>query len=306
MTNVFAAAHRSVSPAPNDPPSFRMRDFRRLRQLAETARSFCILAALVLTAGISTLASAPPIQVAAGIDHTPFSELLQKHVDDGGLVDYGAWKRSDDDMKVLHTYLGKIAAKGDAAKGDDRKATLINAYNALTILTILKGYPIDSIHQLDQPFKKARHTVGGQMVSLDQIENENLRPLGDYRIHAALVCGARSCPPLRNPVFLADTLDEQLEDNMHQWLARSDLNKFNAKKRRAHISPIFKWFAEDFEMGGGLETVLTKYAPRGHRAFLRGKYKTKYLEYNWGLNDKGGRGAKYSKWQRLKDGARNL
>lgn len=57
------------------------------------------------------------------------------------------------------------------------------------------------------------------------IEHKTLRPLAGYRVHATLVCAARSCPPLSRDAFREDILDKQLEEAMRRWLARADLNK---------------------------------------------------------------------------------
>ena len=41
------------------------------------------------------------------------------------------------------------------------------------------------------------------MVSLNDIENNVLRPEFGYRTHAVLVCAARSCPPLQQNAYSA-------------------------------------------------------------------------------------------------------
>ena len=132
------------------------------------------------------------------------------------------------------------------------------------------------------------------MVSLDEIEHKTLRVMADCRIHAALVCAARSCPPLRREAFRPETLDKQLDNAMTTWLARPDLNSFNVQKRTAHVSSIFKWFKEDFESAGGVKDVLKKYAPQSAQPlFTGGSFYLNYLDYHWGLNDQSGVGKDY-------------
>jgi hypothetical protein len=101
---------------------------------------------------------------------------------------------------------------------EEKKALLVNAYNGFTIQWVLDTYPIESIWSTSAPFTEARHRLGGKMVSLNQIESQ-LRAMGDPRIHAALVCAARSCPPLRREAYVAERLGQQLDDNVRQWLA---------------------------------------------------------------------------------------
>ena len=62
-------------------------------------------------------------------------------------------------------------------------------------------------------------TIDGREVTLDGIEHRTLRPLGDPRIHGAIVCASLSCPPLRQEPYREERLDAQLDDNVRRWLA---------------------------------------------------------------------------------------
>ena len=62
-------------------------------------------------------------------------------------------------------------------------------------------------------------TIGGRDVSLDDIEHGIVRPLGDPRAHAAVICASLSCPPLRREPWDAARLSAQLDDS----LAAADL-----------------------------------------------------------------------------------
>jgi hypothetical protein len=224
-------------------------------------------------------------EIPAGLDHGRYAALLQKYVGDSGLVDYAAWKRSPADQRALRDYVSQFAAPEPVAAGPARAAALINAYNALTILWILDHYPVASIRDTDEPWKAKRWPVGGREVSLDEIEHETLRPLLGYRVHAVLVCAAKSCPPLWNRAFQAEDLDAQLDARMKAWLARPDLNRFLPDKNRVVLSQIFNWFRDDFDQAGGLRVVLAKYAPGEFAEFLKRRYEVSYLSYDWSLNE---------------------
>ncbi|HKK17753.1 MAG TPA: hypothetical protein VJ952_03645 [Opitutales bacterium] len=85
---------------------------------------------------------------------------MQCYVDDRGLVDYRSWKESQADLDKLRSYLDQFApADSEAATGDERIASLINAYNAFTIDFILKNYPTKSIRLLDDEFKGKRYRI---------------------------------------------------------------------------------------------------------------------------------------------------
>jgi hypothetical protein len=247
------------------------------------------------------------VDVPRGLDHGAYDRLLKKYVNERGLVDYKSWKTSADDLKALREYTGKFAGGGPFDEGNEKAATLINAYNALTIQWILDNYPTPSIRALPDSFGEKRHLVGGRKVSLNEIEHDTLRPLLGYRVHATLVCAARSCPPLRVGAYESGKLDDQLDDAMQRWLAREDLNRFLPAENHVEISSIFKWFAEDFQKAGGVKKVLAKYGPERYRSFLQaGEYRIEYLPYRWGLNDQSDLGKDYGTAAKVRDSIRNL
>ena len=62
-------------------------------------------------------------------------------------------------------------------------------------------------HPLDvAPFGARRHAIGGRLVSLDDLEHGSLRPEYGFRIHAAISCASRSCPPLAATAWEASSL----------------------------------------------------------------------------------------------------
>jgi hypothetical protein len=238
----------------------------------------------------------------AGIRHEGWTELLRKYVNERGLVAYERWKANAGDRRALDEYLAQFSASGAPAKGNELGAAAINAYNAFAIRWILENYPTESIWAAPNSFDRKAHQVGGQKVSLNDIENGTVRPLLGYRAHSPLVCCARSCPPLQRTAYTAEGLDGQIDSAYRIWLAREDLNRFSPDKNTAEISSIFKWFKEDFDRAGGVPKILGQYAPAPQRAFLaKGGYKTAYLPYHWGLNDQGARGQNYSKGTMLRD-----
>lgn len=243
------------------------------------------------------------VRVRTGINHNEYDQLLKKYVNEQGLVNYGAWKQSAADQSALDEYLHQFAAKaGNAAQGNEKSASLANAYNAFVLRWILSNYPTESIWQLKDSFSAKRNDINGRKVSLDDIEHGTLRPLIGYRAHSVLVCAARSCPPLQRFAYTADKFDQQNDAAYRDWLAREDLNKFLPNEKKVEISSIFKWFKNDFDKVGGLSKILGRYAPQSVREFAaNGSYGIKYISYNWGLNDQGPHGRNYSRAQFLLD-----
>lgn len=206
-------------------------------------------------------------------DHTAWDALLKKYVTAESRVHYTQWKA--DGTQALDAYL---------AQQHKGKAALINAYNAHMIRWILTNYPTASVFRTDDPFRAQRNQVNGRAMSLDDIETE-LRNMGDPRIHAALVCAARSCPPLRREAYTDEKIDAQLDDNTRQWLANASLNTF---RETSSISPIFEWYAADF---GDLNAFLARYS--AHKPGAKIEYKT----YDWSLNDSDPNAPHYPQWR---------
>lgn len=242
------------------------------------------------------------VKVPAAVDNSSYERLLKKYVNEKGLVSYGKWKENAGDMKALDDYVAQFGKKGPAATGNERYASLINAYNSMVLQWILQNYPTESIWALKDSFKAKRHDLGGEKVALEDIENGALRPEFGYRTHAVLVCAARSCPPLPESPYNAGQLDEQVTRAYHNWLSRPDLNEFFADKNEAAISSIFKWFKGDFDKAGGVQKILAKYAPTAGRELMqKADTKISYKNYNWGLNDQGSHGRNYSKTKLIFD-----
>ncbi len=251
------------------------------------ARAAAVLAATLFAAcRLVPRAEAAPVPIPAGVDHTEWDRLLKAYVDDRGLVAYARWKANTSDRDALKRYLAGFAATGTPAQGNELAASGINAYNAFTIAWVLDNYPTGSIRVLKDSFAAQRHVIGGKKVSLDDIEHRTLRTLVGYRVHAALVCAARSCPPLRQEAWRAEGIDAQLDAAMARWLAREDLNRFDPSRGRAQVSKIFDWFKDDFDRAGGVPAILQRHGPPSARETAAvGDIDIDHLDYDWSLND---------------------
>ncbi len=228
------------------------------------------------------------------IPHQLWNQLLHKYVDAQGNVNYAAWKRSPQDMQALNQYLNTLshASVSQRASRAARLAFWINAYNAVTIRGILREYPTTSIRNHTARlfgyniWKDLYLFVGGRRYNLEQIEHQVLRKMGEPRIHFAIVCASRGCPRLRNEAYTPDKVDSQLEDNARDFFAHP--RRFRYRNGTFYLSPILKWFAEDF--GGNQPAVLqsiARYLPSesARRAAQSGQGTVVYLEYDWSLND---------------------
>lgn len=239
------------------------------------------------------------VQVPTTFDHSLFDAVVQQYVDDGGWVDYAGLKRD----RALDPYLEQISqTRPDGLSEAGQIAFWINVYNATTLKLIASNYPTSSILRLaprglfgfhfhipraNDVFRATKVNVGGDALSLHDMEHEILRKHFDEpRIHFALVCGALSCPPLRNQAFTADRLDAQLDEQGRIFLHDTTKNKVDADGTKIYLSKIFKWFKEDF---GGTDASLQHFLASYFSGEVRQKlaaaaFRISYMRYDWSLN----------------------
>jgi hypothetical protein len=227
-------------------------------------------------------------RAALAVDNSVYAALLKKYVKDG-VVDYQGFKNEE---SQLDQYL-KVLENTDTSKlsRNERFAFYINAYNAWTIKFILSGYPgIESIKELGSifksPWKKKLARIDRDVVTLDHIEHGILRPtFKDPRVHFAINCASKGCPPLRPEPYRGEFLDQQLDEMAKAFINDPSRNRLEGKT--LYVSRIFKWFKEDF--GNDIVGFFQKYAQGDLKKELyagAGEIKVKYLAYDWSLNGK--------------------
>ena len=217
-------------------------------------------------------------------------------------VDYSV---ASEEKALLEDYLSVLASVSEEEFLQFGKANqtafLINAYNAAMIQKILQRYPdIDSVWDFgrifNHPFKDRFVELFGERMSLDDIEHGRLRgdpALFDPRVHFAVNCASKGCPPLRATAFYGASLDAALDEQASIFLSDRTKNGMNPTTNRLTLSPIFDWYAEDFGVPGrqGELAYLSRYADSlgldGDvvRALNEGSIKIEWSDYDWALND---------------------
>jgi bisphosphoglycerate-dependent phosphoglycerate mutase len=209
--------------------------------------------------------------------HDGFDALLKKYVSSSGKVNYAGFKN---DESKLDSYLQKLE-KANVEKSWGREKELafwINAYNANTIKLILKNYPVKSIMDLHngKPWNLKWIKIGQRTLSLNDIENDIIRPkFNEPRIHFAVNCAAKSCPPLLNKAWTEKNLNSNLERQTKSFINNSNYNTLTSGK--VEISKIFDWYGKDF---GNLIAYLNKYADTKIPSGTSINFKS----YDWNLN----------------------
>jgi len=212
-------------------------------------------------------------------DHKALDSFLKKYVSASGDVDYKSIKANKSELDAITKTFSATSVATSWSK-NDQLAFWINAYNAFTIDLIVNNYPLKSIQGLDggKPWDVKRITIGGKKYSLNNIENDIIRPqFKDARIHFAVNCAAKSCPPILNGAFFGKTLDAQLDEVTKKFINNTKYQNITASSMT--LSKIFDWYAKDF---GEMITFINKYS----NVKVNKNSKIVFKDYDWALNDK--------------------
>lgn len=224
------------------------------------------------------------------IKHDAWTQLVKKHVNSKGLVDYKGFIK---DKSELQSYLDYVTANppGKDWSKEDQIAYWLNAYNAFTIKLIVDHYPLKSIKDLgpkkqiifiNTPWDRKFFKIGNKTMTLNRIEHRILRSIfTEPRIHFALNCASVSCPKLRREAYEGSKLDEQLTDQAKEFMRDPEKNQPDATK--PELSSIFSFYGKDMRKWSGKTLIeyINQYSP----VKMKADAEIEYLDYNWGLNE---------------------
>lgn len=183
------------------------------------------------------------------------------------------------DKHVATLQKSTLTALTNQLKDDDQKVAFwINIYNAF-IQIFLQENP-ELYKDRSAFFSTKRIQIAGQKLSFDEIEHGILRKskiklsLGylrkpfpaewerklrvnkvDWRIHFALNCGAKSCPPVT--IYKSNQLDKQLDFMTKRFLKST--TSFLVEEGVAEVTKLFSWFRADFDGIPGIKKILKNY-----------------------------------------------
>ncbi len=186
--------------------------------------------------------------------------------------------KDDKDTKVIETTLANTSIETlETALDTDAKklAFWVNIYNGY-IQVILKKNP-ELYEDRGTFFKKEQIHIAGEHISFAKIEHGIIRKsqweygLGmirkwfpdkferklrvdkrDYRIHFALNCGAKDCPPVA--IYQWQRLDQQFNMGTKIYLERT--TSYNQVSKEASVTSLFSWFRGDFGCKRGIKNIL--------------------------------------------------
>lgn len=250
-----------------------------------------LVATLALCFSMSAYAQAEP-------DYSAWNALLGKYYDPARGMDYAGLKfRDAATLQSLRQQLGRVDVASLTPK--QQLAYWINVYNVNVVATVVEKYPVDSIRDISTDpiirlnvFKKERVPFGSELLSLDDVEHKKIRErFKDARIHFAINCAARSCPPIRTEAFTGAKVDAQLDDQARRFLNGPLGAKFGRKGDQlvVHLTKIMDWFGADFDQwGGGRVAFVRRYVTPDKQRLITNagtRVKVQYDGYDWALND---------------------
>tara|TARA_Y100001934_G_scaffold260552_1_gene332924 strand:+ start:294 stop:1088 length:795 start_codon:yes stop_codon:yes gene_type:complete len=259
-------------------------------------KGICLSGLIFLAACVQEVEKVPAVPVVEGRvefdhDHPGLAKVL-KEVVHLGLVDYGKLLRHRDPLNAYLVRAALVSRENfDQWTRAERMAFLLNVYNATTMLLLADHHPVKSIKDISTlpPVWKLKVVrLFGKKLSLDDVEHGMIRKQFESpQIHFALVCGARSCPPLREEPYTPKRLEAQFADQARSFLADKGKNYVDMEAKVVHLSPIFKWYARDF--GKDDDALLKFISPHLNkeqsRAVEAGGFKVSYTDYDWSLNE---------------------
>jgi hypothetical protein len=213
------------------------------------------------------------------------------HAKVGTRVDYPGLRGNPAWGEML-ARLGQVDPAGLETR-EERLAFWINAYNILAIDLVLRHDPPEGIRDIGSFFrpvwKKQAGEINGRSYSLGEIEHEIIRPIGEPRSHAAIVCASVSCPNLLREPFVAGRLDAQLDASVRAWLMRPEKGLMvDRAPPGLWLSPIFDWFEADFGGRKGVLQFVARYARPEDALWIREQgedVSVRYFDYDWSLNE---------------------
>jgi hypothetical protein len=165
-------------------------------------------------------------------------------------------------------------------KTDKQKiAFWVNIYNAFIQISLTENPAAYKNRGVFFGLKRVK--IAGEMLSFDDIEHGIIRKsrmkisLGylrkwfrpkwerklrinkdiDWRVHFALNCGAKSCPPVA--IFSSKKLDKELDFMTTEYL--KEQTSYNTETKTAKSVALMSWFRGDFGGKSGAKKILYKY-----------------------------------------------
>ena len=250
---------------------------------------------------ITKLFSYIPSQAQIPFDHSPLDVVLSSFVNENGLVNYAGLQKDRTNLSFYMDSIANVSPESHPKRFSsptEQLAYWINAYNASVLTGITDAYPVSSVKDIrlfNGFFNRQKWTVGGQELTLNNIENDIIRTqFNDPRVHFVLNCGAMSCPPLENRAFTGRSLEKRLEKALKRFISNEHF--FTLSGNQLYLSKIIDWYRNDFATKNrftnpnnpDMDPLISYFIPYVSQPVedrLRSPtLKVQFHEYDWSLN----------------------
>lgn len=215
-----------------------------------------------------------------------YDNLLRKYVNQG-YVDYQKLKNSTE-LQAAVDELKRIAPDR-LANDDHRLAYWANAYNLLSMKNIADHYPIRILAELHESRGIKKFIVGGELVTIKDIENEKIKPFirtTDWRVLFLMSPGAIGYPLPPSQPFAGEKLNEQLALAVKNFVARPDNYSFDQDKRMVYLTPFYNWNRSTIESVYGTPVILLNNClPASERVDAETYPYSFSIPFDWRIND---------------------
>src|SRR5215813_7615381 len=244
------------------------------------------LLSLVSIATLVPARDAATTNLSVGEWEVLWTNVLIRHVDDSGRIEFGALSRNHADLDRVVAFIAAIDPTSQPERFPDRQSRLafyINAYNALAMCGVVQAGVPESLGGLTKFtfFYLRTFTIGGKSISLYKFENDVIRQLGDETVHFALNCMVVSCPRLPRVAFSGAALDGQLDTAARTFVGDSRNVWIEHAKREVWLSAIFDFYTADFLAHA---PSLIAYVNRYRALQIPSDFKVRFLEHHRTVN----------------------
>ena len=218
-------------------------------------------------------------------------ELSQK------LLEQVKAKKSTTELEAKLKNLSRSRLYSELKTDNQKIAFWVNIYNAFIQIKLNADPKL--YESRGKFFSKKQIDIAGKTLCFEKIEHGFIRksqkPAGlgyvkkifpgrmerklrvdtlDYRIHFALNCGAKSCPPVG--IYSAEKLDEELAYMAKRYLKNN--TTYNKDKNSVSSSTLFSWFRGDFGGISGVKDILV-----AQKLIPNTDVDLKFNDYDWTL-----------------------
>lgn len=194
-----------------------------------------------------------------------------------GNIKYAELKQERAALTLLVDFIGETAI--NSVEVYRRKAYLVNCYNLLVINAVLETYPIEKVADTNKFFKKDKHKVGKEMMTLDYLEYKVIfKEYKDPRLHFVLVCAAKGCPPIPSFAYTPGDINDQINRQCQLALDNPAFLYLEQETNMVKLSPIFKWYKDDFFPS------IPEFINAHRSEKIPTDYSLDFYDYDWTLN----------------------